>query len=159
MGGTVAVTNAAFGSQVKCGSGYPAAMIETESLFRCGGRYYVRTDIKYFPVNPTDKLPVWLHGEVKSPPFSRGARLEAGFHLRRLQRGERLEMRTCDRCPASDCAATRWEFMNANSTWRVVYRVDPDAVVIVEVFKETSPTTPQPVVEVSRKRLREYDDA
>jgi len=33
-----------------------------------------------------DKPLVWLHGAVKSPPFSATARLEAGFLLRRLQR-------------------------------------------------------------------------
>jgi len=37
-----------------------------------------------------DKPLVWLHGEVKSPPFSPAARLEAGALLRRLQRGKRL---------------------------------------------------------------------
>jgi hypothetical protein len=35
---------------------------------------------------------VWLHGEVKTPPFSRVARLEAGFLLRRLQNGELINM-------------------------------------------------------------------
>jgi hypothetical protein len=35
-------------------------------------------------VNPTDKPLVWLHGEVKTPPFSQEARLEAGYLLRRL---------------------------------------------------------------------------
>jgi hypothetical protein len=39
-----------------------------------------------------DKLLVWLHGEVKTPPFSAQARIEAGTPLRRLQRGERLSM-------------------------------------------------------------------
>src|ERR1017187_1970693 len=29
----------------------------------------------------------WLKGEVKAPPFSAEARLEAGFLLRRLQKG------------------------------------------------------------------------
>jgi len=28
---------------------------------------------------------VWLEGEVKTPPFSQAARLEAGFLLRQLQ--------------------------------------------------------------------------
>ena len=37
----------------------------------------------------TDKPLVWLRGEIKSPPFSADARLEAGVLLRRLQRGER----------------------------------------------------------------------
>ena len=33
---------------------------------------------------------VWLKGEVKTPPFSAEARVEAGFLLRRLQKGESL---------------------------------------------------------------------
>jgi hypothetical protein len=37
-----------------------------------------------------DKPLVWLHGEVKTPPFSAAARLEVGVLLRRLQRGERV---------------------------------------------------------------------
>lgn len=32
----------------------------------------------------------WLHGEVKTPPFSARARAEAGYLLRLLQEGERL---------------------------------------------------------------------
>jgi hypothetical protein len=35
---------------------------------------------------------VWPAGEVKTPPFTQGARIEAGFLLRRLQKGERLGM-------------------------------------------------------------------
>jgi len=41
-------------------------------------------------VTPREKPLVWLHGEVKTPPFSREARIEAGFLLRRLQDGEIL---------------------------------------------------------------------
>jgi hypothetical protein len=39
-----------------------------------------------------DKPLAWLHGEVKTPPFSQEARLEAGLLLRRLQQGESLGM-------------------------------------------------------------------
>jgi len=39
-------------------------------------------------MSPSDKPLVWLHGDVKSPPFSDAARREAGFLLRMLQRGE-----------------------------------------------------------------------
>ena len=35
---------------------------------------------------------VWLHGEVKTPPFTAAARLEAGVLLRRLQRGDKLAL-------------------------------------------------------------------
>jgi hypothetical protein len=37
-----------------------------------------------------DKPLVWLHGEIKTPPFTAAARIEAGVLLRRLQRGELL---------------------------------------------------------------------
>src|ERR1700691_5858870 len=39
-----------------------------------------------------DKPLVWLHGEIKTPPFSREGRIEAGILLRRLQRGENLSL-------------------------------------------------------------------
>ena len=38
------------------------------------------------------KLLGWLHGEIKTPPFSTEARIEAGCLLGRLQRGELLTM-------------------------------------------------------------------
>jgi len=43
-------------------------------------------------MSPNDKPLVWLHGEVKSPPLSSAARIEAGFLLRRLQRGDHVEL-------------------------------------------------------------------
>jgi len=39
-----------------------------------------------------DKPLVWLHGEIKTPPFSSAARIAAGLLLRRLQRGGELGM-------------------------------------------------------------------
>jgi hypothetical protein len=33
-----------------------------------------------------------LHGEIETPPFSAEGRIEAGVALRRLQRGEAIEM-------------------------------------------------------------------
>ena len=35
---------------------------------------------------------VWLEGEIKTPPFSKEARVEAGTLLLRLQQGESLGM-------------------------------------------------------------------
>jgi hypothetical protein len=39
-------------------------------------------------MSPRDKPLIWFHGEVKSPPFSKDARLETGYLLRLLQRGD-----------------------------------------------------------------------
>ncbi len=44
-----------------------------------------------------------------------------------------------------------------NETWRIIYRTDKDAIVIVEVFSKKSKQTPQSIIRVSRSRLAEYD--
>jgi len=41
-------------------------------------------------MSPRDKPLVWLHGEVKTPPFGWEARIEAGYLLRRLQQGDSI---------------------------------------------------------------------
>ena len=43
-------------------------------------------------VSPSDKPLVWLHGEIKTPPFARAARIEAGYLLRLLQKGQAVGM-------------------------------------------------------------------
>jgi DNA-binding XRE family transcriptional regulator len=43
-------------------------------------------------MSPKDKPLVWLKGEVKTPPFSKAGRLEAGYLLRQLQKGETLSL-------------------------------------------------------------------
>ena len=42
-------------------------------------------------------------------------------------------------------------------TWRIVYRIDEDAIVILEVFAKKSRETPRAVIAACRKRLRDYD--
>jgi len=43
--------------------------------------------------------------------------------------------------------------------WRIMYRSDPDAIVILEVFSKKTGATPKPVIETCILRLREYDRA
>jgi len=44
-------------------------------------------------------------------------------------------------------------------TWRIVYRADTDAIVIVEVFSKKSRATPFQVIETCQRRLGAYDQA
>jgi len=44
-------------------------------------------------------------------------------------------------------------------TWRIIYPVDKDAVVITEVFSKKTAQTPKRVIEACQRRLKEYDDA
>lgn len=110
-------------------------------------------------MSPTDKPLFWLRGEIKTPPFSSAARLEAGFLLRRLQKGELLGMPHARPMPTIDPHCHELRINDVSGTWRIVYRIDADAIVIVEVFSKKSGTTPKSVIENCQKRLREYDDA
>jgi len=76
---------------------------------------------------------VWLHVEIKTPPFSKMARLEAGFLLLRIT--------------------------DSYGDWRIIYRADSDAIIIAAVFEKKTRKTPQDVMTVSRDRLRRYDHA
>jgi phage-related protein len=42
-------------------------------------------------------------------------------------------------------------------TWRIFYRIDPDAIVILEVLKKKTTKTPKTVLQACRRRLAEYD--
>ena len=48
---------------------------------------------------------------------------------------------------------------DADGTWRIIYRIDRDAIVIAEVFAKKTLKTPDEVVRNSQRRLKEYDDA
>jgi hypothetical protein len=47
--------------------------------------------------------------------------------------------------------------LDESAAWRIVYRLDADAVVIVAVFSKKTATTPSQVLENCRRRLRAYD--
>lgn len=104
-----------------------------------------------------DKPLVWLHGEIKTPPFSVEARIEAGIFLRRLQRGDRLSLPQSRPLPALGPRCHELRIPDAAATWRILYRTDPDAVVIVEVFSKKTQTTPEHVLATCERRLRSYD--
>ena len=42
--------------------------------------------------------------------------------------------------------------------WRLVYRIDDDAIVIGEVFAKTTQKTPARVLEQCRRRFARYDE-
>jgi phage-related protein len=42
-------------------------------------------------------------------------------------------------------------------SWRLIYRIDADAVVVLEVFRKKTEETPHVLLEVCKERLRRYD--
>jgi phage-related protein len=101
----------------------------------------------------------WIHGEVKTPPMSREARREIGFLLRELQDGIRLAMPQSRPMPAIGAHCHELRVKDVNKTWRVIYRLDADAIVILEVFEKKTNQTPSAVIAVCRQRLQRYEEA
>src|SRR5262245_65069059 len=108
-------------------------------------------------MKPVGKPLVWLRCEIKTPPFSPAARLKAGYLLRRLQQGELLSMPHSRPMPAIGPRCHELRVKDIDGDWRIVYRVDTDAIVIADVFAKTTRRTPGRVIEGSRRRLSLYD--
>jgi phage-related protein len=106
-----------------------------------------------------DKPLVWVEGEIKTPPFSQKARLEAGYLLRRLQQGETLGMPHSRPLPSIGPRCHELRINDERSAWRIVYRIDSDAIIILDVFSKKSRTTPKVIVDLCKRRLREYENA
>jgi len=104
-----------------------------------------------------DKPLAWLHGEVKSPPFSQKARLEAGFLLRLLQRGESIEMPHSRPMPGVGARCHELRITDQRVNWRIMYRADTDAIVVLAVFSKKTGKTPRRIIDLCKNRLKEYD--
>jgi len=44
-----------------------------------------------------------------------------------------------------------------NQIWRIIYRIDSDAIVILQIFTKKTAQTPLRVIEVCKRRLKLYD--
>ena len=108
-------------------------------------------------MTPTYTPLAWLHGEVKTPPFSAAARLEAGLLLRQLQRGVLLGLPHSRPMPSIGRRCHELRIPDATQTWRIIYRLDPDAIVIAAVFSKKTAATPAHVIATCQRRLRSYD--
>ena len=106
-----------------------------------------------------DKDVVWLQGKVRTPPFYTAARMEAGFLLRQLQRGVCLGMPQSRPMPTIDKRCHELRIIDQNVSWRIMYAIEPDAIIILEVFSKKTGRTPRRIIELCKRRLRDYDNA
>jgi phage-related protein len=83
--------------------------------------------------------------------------MEAGYLLRLLQRGESIGLPHSRPLPSIGPNCHELRINDASGTWRVVYRVAADAIIILEVFSKKTQSIPREVVEVCRRRLRLYE--
>ena len=108
-------------------------------------------------MDKTNKPLFQLQGEVKTPPFGQKARIEVGVLLRRLQQGENLELPHSRPMPTIGGHCHELRVKDKDKNWRIIYHLDDDAILILEVFNKNTKTTPTNVITNCQKRLSQYD--
>lgn len=105
-----------------------------------------------------DKPLAWLAGELKTPPMSSDARVEAGMLLRRLQRGEALSMPESRPMPSIGlrCHELRIDDVVNKKEWRVIYYVGRSAIAVLDIFAKSTRTTPEDIMKNCRRRLAAF---
>jgi phage-related protein len=104
-----------------------------------------------------DRPLVWLRGEVKTPPFSRKGRLEVGFLLRKVQDGENVGMPHSRPMPSIGPRCHELRVRDEGHHWRIFYRLDADAVLVLDVHHKKTQRIPKQVLEGCRIRAERYD--
>ncbi len=82
--------------------------------------------------------------------------MKAGFLLRRFQKGDLLEMPDSRPMPSIGKNCHELRINDQNKTWRIIYFIDDDVIVILEVFVKKTQKIPQEVIDVCKKRLIRY---
>lgn len=79
--------------------------------------------------------------------------------LRLLQEGEKLGMPLAEPLPdvGTRCGALR--VRDAEHNWRIMYRIDADAVLILDVYPKKTRKIPDEVIRRCKDRLNQYDTA
>ena len=108
-------------------------------------------------VSPTHKPLAILHGVIKTPPMSQRARIEAGYLLRLLQRGDSVGTPHSRPMSAIGDRCHELRIIDSNKIWRIIYRIDSDAVVNADVFEKETQKTPKRVIDACKRRLVNYD--
>ena len=101
----------------------------------------------------SDRPLVWLTGEIKTPPFSAPARVDAGVLPGRLQHGEKIALPHSRPMFEIGKGCHGLRVQDEGRTWRIVYHLDVEAIVILEVVPKTTQTTPRTVIDTCKSRL------
>jgi len=108
-------------------------------------------------MSSNDKPLVWMHGEIATPPFSSNARIEAGYLLRQIQKGIKLSLPQSRPMPSIGTRCHELRINDENLTWRIIYRIYTDSILIIEVFEKKTNKTPKPIIDICKQRIKRYE--
>jgi phage-related protein len=77
--------------------------------------------------------------------------------LRAVQDGQSLGMPLSRPMPSIGPRCHELRVADAEHQWRLIYRIDPDAIVVVDVFAKTTPKTPKRIIDACKARLKVQD--
>lgn len=101
----------------------------------------------------------WLGGTaVKTPPVGEQARRDLGAALRVLQRGGQLSMPLSRPMPSIGTRCHELRVRDEGKQWRLIYRTDTDAILVMDLFRKTTQKTPKQAIDRCKRRLRQYDE-
>lgn len=106
---------------------------------------------------PARKPVVFMTEDIKTPPMSQAARREAGFLVGRLQEGVSLGMPLARPVPSVGRRCLELRVTDENVIWRIMCRVDSDAIIVIHSFAKKTEQTPQGEISLCKKRLAAYD--
>ena len=102
-------------------------------------------------MNSKDKPLVWMHGEITTPPFTENARIEAGYLLRQIQKGIKLSLPQSRPMPSIGTQCYELRINDKNLTWRIIYRIFADAILILEIFEKKTNKTPKSIIDANKE--------
>lgn len=106
----------------------------------------------------TNRKPVvFMTDGLKTPPMGEAARREAGFLVGRLQEGVSLAMPHARPMPSIGPHCLELRVVDENVTWRIICRIDHDAIVVVRSFAKKTEATPPDEIKLCKRRLASYD--
>lgn len=104
-----------------------------------------------------EKPLVWMHGEIATPPFSANARIEAGYLLRQIQKGIMLTLPQSRPMPTIGTQCHELRIRDENLTWRIIYRLYTDAILVLEIFEKKTNKTPKSIIDICKRRIKHYE--
>jgi len=105
-----------------------------------------------------EKPLLFLSTEIKTPPFSVDARIQAGILLRRLQYGELMQMPHSKPMPSVGKQCYELRINDIDDDWRIIYHISKEAIVILDIFVKKSNKTPKSVINRCHQRMKRFYD-